>query len=132
MPKLGAGRVAICEILRSNSRTKEYVQEGEREGKSLQDAMEAGSLEGMQTFDQELERLIVEGTIDHEIGLSFATNRTNLQLRLDTMGDGASKAEPIRLAPTEADLRRTGALKAGSPRPARGGAASDLEDFIER
>ena len=121
--------MAICEILRSNSRTKEYVQEGEREGKSLQDAMEAGSLEGMQTFDQELERLIGEGAIDREIGLSFATNRTNLQLRLDTLGDGAATGESIRLAPTEADLRRTGSFKAASPRAARGGASPDLEDF---
>src|SRR6185295_10652908 len=60
VPKIGGGRVAVCEILRSNSRTKEYVQEGEREGKSLTDAMSDGMLEGMQTFDGELERLIGE------------------------------------------------------------------------
>ena len=61
IPKIGGGRTAVCEILRSNSRTKEYVQEGEREGKSLVDAMADGELEGMQTFDSELERLIVGG-----------------------------------------------------------------------
>ena len=61
VPKQGGGRMAICEILRSNSRTKEYVQEGEREGKSLIDAMADGALEGMQTFDGELERLINAG-----------------------------------------------------------------------
>ena len=77
-PEEEGGRIAICEILRSNSRTKEYVQEGEREGKSLQDAMEAGGLDGMQTFDQELERLIHEGSVDRELALSYATNRTNL------------------------------------------------------
>ena len=42
VPKIGGGRIAICEILRSTSRTREYVQEGEREGKSLHDAMEDG------------------------------------------------------------------------------------------
>ena len=46
IPKQGGGRMAICEILRSNSRTKEYVQEGEREGKSLLDAMEDGGARG--------------------------------------------------------------------------------------
>ena len=61
IPKQGGGRMAICEILRSNSRTKEYVQEGEREGKSLADAMADGALDGMQTFDGELERLIGVG-----------------------------------------------------------------------
>jgi twitching motility protein PilT len=147
VPKIGGGRIAICEILRSNSRTKEYVQEGEREGKSLQDAMEAGGLDGMQTFDQELERLIGAGTIDRELGLSYATNRTNLQLRLDTQGDGASKTESIPLKPKEDDLRRTGSFRAAdplrqtgrirTPEPSRGaspggGGGSDMEDLIER
>jgi twitching motility protein PilT len=122
VPKLGGGRIAICEILRSNSRTKEYVQEGEREGKSLQDAMEAGGLDGMQTFDQELEKLIHAGTIDRELGLSFATNRTNLQLRLDTQGEGASQTESIPFKPTEDDRRRTGSHRAVDPsRPPTGG-----------
>jgi twitching motility protein PilT len=88
VPKQGGGRMAVCEILRSNSRTREYVAEGEKEGKSLQDAMEDGVLEGMQSFDLELERLINAGTLDRETALSYATNRTNLQLRLDTQGGG--------------------------------------------
>src|SRR6187431_642070 len=86
IPKEGGGRVAICEILRSTSRTREYVAEGEREGKSLTDAMEDGSMDGMQTFDRELERLILSSVLDRELALSYATNRTNLQLRLDTQG----------------------------------------------
>jgi twitching motility protein PilT len=146
VPKLGGGRIAICEILRSNSRTKEYVQEGEREGKSLQDAMESGGLDGMQTFDQELEKLIHAGVIDRELGLSYATNRTNLQLRLDTQGDGASKTESIPFKPEEADHRRTGSFRgadssrqtgrmrpAESPAPREGrGGDPDMEDLIER
>src|SRR5687767_7560540 len=91
VPKVGGGRVGVCEILRSNSRTKEYVQEGEREGKSLTDAMADGALDGMQTFDGELEKLIAAEIIDTETALSYATNRTNLQLRLETQGAGASK-----------------------------------------
>jgi twitching motility protein PilT len=86
IPKQGGGRMAVCEILRSNSRTREYVAEGEKEGKSLLDAMEDGVLEGMQSFDYELERLINTGQLDRETALSYATNRTNLQLRLDTPG----------------------------------------------
>ncbi len=70
VPREGGGRMALCEVLRSNSRTREYVQEGEREGKSLVDAMADGALEGMQTFDSELERLINAGQIDREVGLS--------------------------------------------------------------
>jgi twitching motility protein PilT len=121
VPKQGGGRMALCEILRSNSRTREYVQEGEREGKSLLDAMADGALEGMQTFDTELERLINAGLIDRETGLSYSTNRTNLQLRLDTQGtpDAPSPAPAPRAAPA---ARRAAA-------PAH---ESELDDLIER
>src|SRR5919106_1284472 len=54
----GKGRVAAIEILKSTMRTREYVEKGEAEGKSLLDAMEQGEQEGMQTFDGVLEQLI--------------------------------------------------------------------------
>ena len=119
IPKKGGGRMAICEVLRSNSRTREYVQEGEREGKSILDAMEDGSLEGMQTFDRELERLILSGDLDRELALSYATNRTNLQLRLETQGTDMSEAPtiPIKAAPPPA--------RKPAPR-------SEFDDLIER
>jgi len=130
VPKHGGGRLAVCEILRSNSRTREYIQEGEREGKSLTDAMEDGVLEGMQSFDQELERLINTGEVDREVGLSYATNRTNLQLRLDTQGAGATekmsaiKAAPPRSSPPSGPSGQ-GARKPSAP-------ASEFDDLIER
>jgi twitching motility protein PilT len=93
VPKIGGGRLAVCEILRSTNRTREYVQEGEREGKSLVDAMNDSILDGMQSFDFELERLINAGIIDREVGLSYATNQTNLALKLDTEA-GHPAAEP--------------------------------------
>ncbi|MGD8896639.1 MAG: PilT/PilU family type 4a pilus ATPase [Acidobacteriota bacterium] len=131
VPKKAGGRVAVCEILRANSRTKEYVQEGEREGKSLQDAMEAGGLEGMQTFDGELEKLIHDGTVDREVALSYATNRTNLELKLSTQGAGDG-APAIPLAPSEGSFA---AHRAGrSRRPARptASSASEMDDLLER
>ncbi len=91
IPKQGGGRLALCEVLRATSRTKEYVQEGERDGKSITDAMEDGALEGMQTFDSELKRLVDDGTIDPDKALSYATNPTNLRLQLAAEG---SMSEP--------------------------------------
>jgi twitching motility protein PilT len=80
--KDGTGRIAAIEILKSTMRTREYVEKGEGEGKSLIDAMRDGSTEGMQYFDGELERLIRTGIIDLETGLGYASNAGNLRLEL--------------------------------------------------
>lgn len=77
-----AGRVAALEILKSTLRTREYVEKGEAEGKTLLDAMRAGTTEGMQHFDGEIEKLIRAGTIDFETGMAYATNAGNLRLEL--------------------------------------------------
>ncbi len=119
VPKKGSGRIAVCEVLRANSRTREYVQEGEREGKSLLDAMSDGRLEGMQTFDSELERLINADVIDRETGLSYSTNRTNLQLRLDTMG------EPTASMPSLKAMQAAAARKPAAP-------PSEMDGLLER
>jgi twitching motility protein PilT len=78
----GAGRVAAFEILKSTMRTREYVERGETEGKTLLDAMRDGDTEGMQHFDSEIEKLIRAGVIDIEVGLSYATNVGNMRLQL--------------------------------------------------
>ena len=78
----GAGRVAAIEILKSTLRTREYVEKGEGDGKTLLDAMRVGSQDGMQHFDGEIERLIREGILDLDTGLAYATNPGNLQLEL--------------------------------------------------
>ena len=126
LPKPGGGRLAICEILRANSRTKEYIGEGEREGKSLLDAIEDGTIDGMQSFDQELERLINEGVIEREVGLSYATNRTNLALKLDTQGKDAQ----VKAAGPAIGVKDGGRL----PRAPRQEPVPDLgmDDLIER
>ena len=78
----GRGRIAAVEILRSSPRTREYIEEGEGEGKSLLDAMRDGKLDGMQDFDTVIRGLIEKGTISVEDGLNFATNQNNLLLTL--------------------------------------------------
>ncbi len=78
----GRGRVAAVEILRSSPRTREYIETGEADGKSLLDAMRDGKLDGMQDFDSVIKGLIENGTISFEDGLTFATNPNNLLLTL--------------------------------------------------
>jgi len=80
--KDGKGRIAAVEILKSTMRTREYVEKGEAEGKSLLDAMRDGSTEGMQHFDGEIDKLIRAGIVDFETGLTYSTNAGNLRLEM--------------------------------------------------
>ena len=90
--KDGKGRVPALEILRSTLRTREYVEQGEKEGKTLLDAMRAGSEDGMQHFDGEIERLIREGTISVATGMQYATNPNNLRLEITDVIEDLRKA----------------------------------------
>ena len=94
MPKIGGGRIAAIEILVSNSRTREYIEKGEKEGRSITDAMNDGALDGMQTFDKVLERYIRQGLVTKEVGLAYASNATNLALSISDLDEALSKAEP--------------------------------------
>src|SRR5256714_6510733 len=76
------GRIAAIEVLKSTMRTREYVEKGESEGKTLLDAMRDGDTEGMQHFDGEIEKFVRGGLIDLETALGFATNAGNLRLEL--------------------------------------------------
>ena len=82
------GRVAAVEILRSSPRTREYIETGEGDGKSLLDAMRDGKLDGMQDFDSVIREFIEKGVVSLEDGLAFATNQNNLLLELKGVTSG--------------------------------------------
>src|ERR1700720_315948 len=91
--KEGVGRGAAIEILKSTLRTREYLDKGEVEGKSLLDAMRDGDTEGMQHFDGEIEKLIRAGMIDYDTAMAYATNPGNLRLQLaDLLGEAPATA----------------------------------------
>jgi twitching motility protein PilT len=84
----GHGRVAAVEVLKSSPRTREYVESGESEGKSLLDAMRDGKLDGMQDFDTVIRDMIEQKVVSKEDGLAFATNQNNLLLALKGLFSG--------------------------------------------
>jgi twitching motility protein PilT len=111
--KDGKGRIAAVEILKSTMRTREYVEKGEAEGKSLLDAMRDGSTEGMQHFDGEIEKLIRAGIVDFETGLTYSTNAGNLRLEmadfLDERPNRPAASKPAAQDPhltTEIEIER--------------------------
>jgi twitching motility protein PilT len=111
----GSGRVAAFEILKSTLRTREYVQKGESEGKSLLDAMRDAAGEGMQCFDIEIEKLIRAKVLDIDTGLSYCTNEGNLRLLLADLLEG-----------------REGDVPSGAHHAAEKSGASEMEEMIER
>ena len=98
------GRIAAVEILQSTPRTREYIENGEAEGKSLLDAMRDGKLDGMQDFDSVIKDLIERNVITVEDGLGFATNQNNLLLSLKglTSGEDYMRSQGRNMVPDQA------------------------------
>ena len=101
--KDGKGRIAVLEILKATLRTREYVEKGEAEGKTLLDAMRVGSAEGMQHFDGEIEKLVRARVVELETALGYATNPGNLRLELADF-DASAPPEPPPAQASESEF----------------------------
>lgn len=115
----GKSRVAAVEILKSSPRTREYIEKGETDGRSLLDAMRDGEIDGMQDFDSHIKKMIETGVVSLEDGLSFSTNQNNLLLQLKGLAAGSDYA-----------MTGTRGLKS-STLGRRPGDRSPLSDIIE-
>ena len=93
----GRGRIAAVEIMKSNPRTREYIEKGETEGKSLLDAIRDGEIDGMQDFDSVIRDMINAKKITMDDGLSFATNQNNLLLQLKGLSSTEDYANAGRI-----------------------------------
>jgi twitching motility protein PilT len=102
--KDGKGRIAAIEILKSTLRTRDYVEKGENEGKTLLDAMRDGDTDGMQHFDGELENLLRADVIDFDTALGYSTNPGNFRLEVADLLDAAPKDSGR--ASTEVEVER--------------------------
>ncbi|MCA1555575.1 MAG: PilT/PilU family type 4a pilus ATPase [Acidobacteria bacterium] len=104
-----SGRVAALEILKSTPRTREYLQNGESEGKTLLDAMRDGKFDGMQHFDGVIKEMIQNKTVTLEDGLAFATNQNNLLLELKGVS-GKDNFSHDESRPAPAQTRRSSSM----------------------
>jgi twitching motility protein PilT len=75
LPKIGGGRVAAFEVLRSNVRVKEAILQGESEGKTYYEMMQSGRPFGMTTFDDHIIGLFEQGLITQDTALAYASNK---------------------------------------------------------
>ncbi|HOO91024.1 MAG TPA: PilT/PilU family type 4a pilus ATPase [Syntrophales bacterium] len=85
LPRIGGGRVAAFEIMKTNLRVKDTILHGETEGRTFQDIIEAGHAFGMITFDEYIVGLYRDGFVTEETALSYATTKGVVGRGIDTI-----------------------------------------------
>lgn len=90
IPTVTGGRAAGVEILKKTARIEQLI--AENRDSEIPDALfEGKEVYGTQTFDQHLLDLTESGTISQDVALEYASNPSDLKLRLEGVGKGAAK-----------------------------------------
>ena len=92
LPQVGGGRVATFEILGTNLRVKDLILNGESEGKTFYEIMEASNAFGMITFDQHIIGLYEQGLITHETALAYCSHRGVVGRGIDAIKSARGEA----------------------------------------
>jgi twitching motility protein PilU len=89
------GRVPSVEVLLNTKLVSELIEKGEFT--AIKEAMEKSLADGSQTFEEDLARMILDGLITRDEGLSHADSPTNLMWRLQ------NDQTPVARAPVKSD-----------------------------
>lgn len=92
LPKIGGGRAAAFEVLRTSLRVKESILHGESEGKTFYEMMEAGKPFGMITFDENIIGLYEQGLITQETALSYSSHKAVTSRGIDRVKSSRGEA----------------------------------------
>jgi twitching motility protein PilT len=85
MPRAGGGRVPAVEVMINTGRTADLIVDPIRTA-GIQDIIREGSFYGMQTFDQSLIGLVMQGLVEIPDAMDSASNRHDFQLALEQAG----------------------------------------------
>jgi twitching motility protein PilT len=75
LPKEGGGRVAAFEIMGTNLRVKDTILNGESEGKTFYEIIQASKAYGWTTFDDDIIELYKKGLVSEETAKAYASNK---------------------------------------------------------
>ncbi|MEN6331243.1 MAG: PilT/PilU family type 4a pilus ATPase [Smithella sp.] len=75
LPKEGGGRIAAFEIMGTNLRVKDAIVNGESEGKTFYEIIQASKAYGWITFDDYIVELYKQGLISEETAKAYASNK---------------------------------------------------------
>ncbi len=87
------GRIPAAEIMINTSLIAQKIEKGDFSG--IRDAMDQSMAEGGQTFEQDIARLIKEGVVDRQEGMSNSDSPTNLLWRLQNDFQARSAAKAV-------------------------------------
>ena len=83
LPKIGGGRIAAMEIMRTSLRVKDLILNGETEEKTFYNIIRDGSALSMRTFDQHILQLFSRGLITEETAITYCSQRNEITRGLD-------------------------------------------------
>ncbi len=88
IPTKRGGRVAGIEILKKTARIEQLIAEN-RDAEIPDALFEGKEIYGTQTFDQALLDILRRGEITEEVALEYATNPSDMKLKMQGVGKGA-------------------------------------------
>jgi len=110
-PKIGGGRAALLELMGSNLRTKESIVQGEGEGKTFYEIIEANHTFGWRTFDHAALDAFEHGRITEETALLYCTRRSIVSRGIDNVkkrrGESTTDVSSLRMRSSD-DKRASG------------------------
>ncbi|PYJ05638.1 MAG: twitching motility protein, partial [Verrucomicrobia bacterium] len=102
-PRVGGGRFPLVEIMGNNLRTKESIVQGESEGKSFYEIIEASHTFGWRTFDDSCLEAYKKNIVTEETALMYCSKRGVVTRGIDNIkkarGDTTSNISELRMTP---------------------------------
>lgn len=103
LPKEGGGRVAAFEVMGTNLRVKDTILNGESEGKTYYEIIQASRAFGMITFDDYIVELYKEGLISEDTAKAYASNKGIVGRGIDSVKSERGQATTDLLGKLEVD-----------------------------
>jgi twitching motility protein PilT len=110
-PKVAGGRFPLIEVMGNNLRTKETIVQGESEGKSFYEIIEASHTFGWRTFDDSCLDAYKKNIISEDTALMYCSKRGVITRGVDNIkkarGDATTNISDLRMSPSPEISRST-------------------------
>ena len=110
-PKVSDGRFPLIEVMGNNLRTKETIVQGESEGKSFYEIIEASHTFGWRTFDDSCLDAYKKNIISEDTALMYCSKRGVITRGVDNIkkarGDATTNISDLRMSPSPEISRST-------------------------